>query len=112
MPRLGGSRRLPARSGKSSPADGQHEEQADLTGGVRLSQESADGGRTELRTNALELYPSRELARGDQPVIIERSIGGIASAAGFEADLKSGRIKLFSEADRRVSIVVLPNEFQ
>ena len=93
-------------------ADGQQEERADLRGGVRLSQESADGRRTELRTNALELYPSRELARGDQPVMIERSIGGLVRAAGFEADLKSGRIKLFSEANRRVSIVVLPNEFQ
>ena len=87
------------------------EERADLAGDVVLSQVAADGTRTELRTPALRLYPSRELIRGSQPVMIERGSGNRTTAAGFEADLSSGRIRLFSDADRRVSIVVQPTEF-
>ena len=90
---------------------GSEEERADLVGDVVLSQVAADGARTELRTSALRLYPSRELIRGSQPVTIERGSGNRTTAAGFEADLASGRIRLFSDADRRVAIVVQPTEF-
>ena len=90
---------------------GNEEERADLVGDVVLSQIDADGTRTELRTSALRLYPSRELIRGNQPVMIERGSGNRTTAAGFEADLASGRIRLLSDADRRVAIVVQPTEF-
>lgn len=90
---------------------GNEEERADLVGDVVLSQIGADGTRTELRTSALHLFPSRELIRGNQPVMIERGSGNRTTAAGFEADLASGRIRLFSDADRRVAIVVQPTEF-
>ncbi len=87
-------------------AGGGSEEEATLDGGVVLSQ-TRDGGRLVLRTASVVVYPERDIARGEHGVMIEREVGGRASAAGFEADLASGRIQLFSNAEERVSIVVL-----
>ena len=92
--------------------DGATEEHADLEGDVKLSQDAADGMQLALRTQALTLYPAREIVRGDQPVMIERGVGSRTVAAGFEADLATSRIQLFSDADRRVHIVLQPTEFQ
>ena len=92
--------------------DGATEERADLEGDVVLSQDAADGMQLALRTQALTLYPVREVVRGDQPVMIERGVGSRTVAAGFEADLATSRIQLFSDADRRVHIVLQPTEFQ
>ena len=92
--------------------DGATEERAVLEGDVVLSQEAADGTRLVVRTQALTLYPSREIVRGDQPVMIERGVGSRTDAAGFEADLATSRIQLFSDADRRVYIVLQPTEFE
>lgn len=90
---------------------GGSEERADLEGDVVLSQDAADGTQLALRTQALTLYPEREIVHGDQPVMIERGIGSRTVAAGFEADLATSRIQLFSDADRRVHIVLQPTEF-
>ena len=92
--------------------DGATEERADLEGDVVLSQDAADAPQLALRTQALTLYPVREIVRGDQPVMIERGVGSRTVAAGFEADLATSRIQLFSDADRRVHIVLQPTEFQ
>ncbi|MCY3812611.1 MAG: LPS export ABC transporter periplasmic protein LptC [Gammaproteobacteria bacterium] len=91
---------------------GATEERADLAGDVVLSQHAAEGTRLALHTQALTLYPAREIVRGDQPVMIERGVGSRTVAAGFEADLATSRIQLFSDADRRVHIVLQPTEFQ
>lgn len=91
---------------------GAMEERADLEGDVVLSQHAADGTQLALYTQALTLYPMREIVRGDQPVMIERGVGSRTVAAGFEADLATSRIQLFSNADRRVHIVLQPTEFQ
>ena len=91
---------------------GATEERADLEGNVVLSQDAADGTQLALRTQALSLYPEREIVRGDQPVMIERGVGSRTVAAGFEADLATSRLQLFSDADRRVHIVLQPTEFQ
>lgn len=92
--------------------DGATEERADLEGDVVLSQHAADAPHVTLRTQALTLYPAREVVRGDQPVMIERGVGNRTVAAGFEADLATSRIQLFSDADRRVHIVLQPTESQ
>ena len=91
--------------------DGTTEERADLEGDVVLSQVAADGTPLVLNTQALTLYPSRQTVRGDQTVMIERGVGSRTVAAGFEADLASSRIHLFSDADRRVNIVLQPTDF-
>lgn len=92
--------------------DGATEERADLEGDVVLSKHAADGTRLALHTQALTLYPSREVVRGDQPVMIERGVGSRTTAAGFEADLATSRFDLFSDAGRRVHIVLQPTQFQ
>ena len=106
--------RIAAASGeiRNVPAPGgATEERADLEGDVVLSQHTAEG-QLALRTQALTLYPDREIVHGDQPVMIERGVGSRTVAAGFEADLATSRIQLFSDADRRVHIVLQPTEFQ
>ena len=95
----------------TAPGGGATEERAELEGNVVLSQDAADGTRLVLRTQAVTLYPSREVIRGDQPVMIERDGGSRTAAAGFEADLATSRIQLFSDDDRRVHVVLQPTEF-
>jgi len=90
---------------------GAAEERADLEGNVVLSQDAADGTGLLLRTQALTLYPSRDVALGDQPVTIERGGGSRTVAAGFEADLATSRIQFFSDGDHRVHVVLQPTEF-
>lgn len=87
-------------------ANGGSEEEAALDGGVVLSQTRAGGDHIALRTQSMVVYPERDIARGEQAVMIEREVGGRATAAGFEADLASGRIELHSSAEDRVSIIV------
>lgn len=107
--------RIEAASGQIrnvTASGGATEERADLEGDVVLSQYAADGTQLTLSTEALTLYPSREIVRGDQPVMIERGVGSRTVAAGFEADLATSHIQLFSDADRRVHIVLEPTEFR
>lgn len=94
-----------AGGGMEGRAEG--EERAVLRGSVHLSRGEGAPGRDamELRTPALTLYPARDLAAGDQGVAIKRRSGGRAEASGFEIDLASGRIKLFSSPARRVAIL-------
>jgi LPS export ABC transporter protein LptC len=85
--------------------EGGSEEEAQLDGGVVLSQ-TRRGARIALTAPSMVVYPERDIARGARGVMIEREIGGRATAAGFEADLASGRIELHSNAEERVSIIV------
>ena len=84
---------------------------ADLAGGVMLSR-AAGADAVRLTTEALTLYPARELVRGHQPAVIERGRGGEMRAGRFEVDLTSGRIHMHASADRPVTIVVHPAEFR
>lgn len=80
------------------------EQQLDLHGEVVLRQEQG-GAFTEVRTSLLTLYPQRQFAQTDQPVTIASETGR-ASAAGLQADLQSGEMKLLSSPSQRVAIVV------
>ena len=82
------------------------EEEFTLRGAVRLRQDR-DDGFTEVSTEQLVLYPSRQFARADQPVMIATPASS-ATAASLDADLRSGRMRLFSSTHQRVSIVVEP----
>lgn len=80
-----------------------------LLGDVHLRQDRGAGGFTEVRTAALVVYPARQFAKSEQPVMIVTEAGN-ASAASLEADLRSGRMKLVSSTSQRVSIVVQPDQ--
>ena len=86
--------------------EGDTEEEFTLRGAVRLRQDRADGF-TEVSTEQLVLYPSRQFARADQPVMIATPARS-ATAASLKADLRSGRMTLFSSTHQRVAIVVEP----
>lgn len=95
---------------QAPPASGS-EERVELRGDVRLVQSGGDGDgqgdAREVRTEALNVYPARQRASTDRPVVLLAAVGR-ASAAGLEADLASGQMTLRSAAGQRVSIVVDP----
>lgn len=94
-----------ATSGELRTAPTGGEEQLNLRGEVVLRQQRGSDGFTEVRTSLLTLYPERQFAQTDQPVTIA-SEAGRASAAGLQANLQSGEMKLLSSASQRVAIVV------
>ena len=87
--------------------EGLTEEEITLRGAVRLRQDRADGF-TEVNTDKLVFYPARQFARADAPVMIATPASS-ATAAGFNADLRSRRMTLFSSTHQRVAIVVEPS---
>ena len=80
------------------------EEEVVFRGTVTLRQDRHDGF-TEVTTEELVLYPQRQFARVDEPVMIATPAHR-ATAGGLEADLQSGRMALFSSTQQRVAIVV------
>ena len=104
--------RMASRTGEvrtvSSPS-GQNEEHLELHGDVSLTQDRGDGAFTSIRTEKLTMFPGRQQARSEQTAMIETETVS-ARVAGFEADLASGRLALFSSTDQRVAIVVQPHQ--
>ena len=92
-----------AARGHAASVPGQ-EERLRLVGNVALSQQRGDGGFTRLATDALTLLPERRLAETDHPVIIVTENSRM-SAAGFTADLTSGRMRLLSSTEEQVRVV-------
>ena len=94
--------RARADRGEATNAPGQ-EERLRLAGNVELDQERA-GGFTRVRTAALTLLPESRLAKTEQPVTILTESSRM-SASGLEADLASGRMRLFSSKEEQVRVV-------
>ena len=92
-----------------STGSGESEEQVKLTGEVELTQNREDDRYTRVHAQSLILIPSREYVHSNRPVMIETE-AILARAASFEADLATGRMKLHSSTDQRVSIVVEPDK--
>ena len=92
--------RLTAASGEMRSG----EEEVVFRGAVLLRQDRGDGF-TAVTTEELVLYPQRQFARVDEPVMIATPARR-ATAAGLEADLQSGRMTLLSSTHQRVAIVV------
>ena len=64
-------------------------------------------GFFRLQTSLLRVYPERQYARTERPVIIETASGRMTAAA-FEGELERGWLKLKATPSQRVQIVVLP----
>ena len=92
----------------SGPA-GIDEQRLALRGDVSLMQDRGGGAFTRIRTEALTVFPDRRRAGSEQAARIETDTVS-ARAGGFEVDLASGRLALFSSTGQRVSIVVEPNQ--
>lgn len=93
----------------ASGPSGEVEERLALHGDVSLAQDRGGGAFTRIRTETLTMFPGRRQAISEQTAMIETETVS-ARVAGFEVDLASGRLALFSSADQRVSIVVLPHQ--
>ena len=88
---------------------GMDEERVVLRGDVSLRQDRADGAFIRIHTETLTMFPGRRQANSEQTAMIETDTVS-ARVAGFEVDLASGRLALFSSTDQRVSIVVQPDQ--
>ena len=88
---------------------GMDEERVALRGDVSLRQDRGGGAFIRIRTETLTMFPGRRQAHSEQAAMIETDTVS-ARAAGFEVDLASGRLALFSSTDQRVSIVVQPHQ--
>ena len=95
--------RARADRGEAANVPGQ-EERLRLAGNVELDQERTGGAFTRVRTAALTLLPESRLAKTDQPVTILTESSRM-SASGLEADLASGRMRLFSSKEEQVRVV-------
>lgn len=83
------------------------EEELLLRENVALSRDLADGRFVTLKTAVLRVYPERQVAGTDRPVIIETAAGR-TTAAGFEGDLERGWMRLVSTPSQRIHVVALP----
>ena len=94
---------------RQRPTDGgAREEHLRLSDDVALTRRYDDGRRFALTTAALDVYPARQYAATDQAVMIETS-GSKTTAAGFEADMERGWMKLLSAPGRQVHGVIEPD---
>ena len=89
-------------------ADGTEEEHLRLSDNVEFTRHYDDGRQFALTTAALDVYPQRQYAATDQAVMIETS-GSKTTAAGFEADMERGWMKLLSVPGQQVHGVVEPD---
>lgn len=96
--------RLEADAGEIRMMPGMAEELV-LRGDVQLLQRHDDGRFTELRTTAVTYHPGRELVQTDQPVMIVTE-STRSEAAGFNLEVRSGRLQLLSSPNKRVTAVV------
>ena len=86
---------------------GAPEDELLLRGNVVLRRDLGGGATIVLTTALLYLYPERQYARTDQPVMIEAPARR-STAAGFEGDLERGWMRLSSAPGQRVHIVAAP----
>lgn len=78
---------------------------------VTLSNRSSPRTELVLHTDTLYVYPHRQFAETDQPVMIDSTVGR-TKAAGFSGDLKTGRLNLLSSPKQRVHTIVLPDQIK
>ena len=78
---------------------------------VRLKHTPSTGPAMTLRTESLYVYPHRQFAETDQPVMIDSTVGR-TKAAGFEGDLNTGLLTMSSSVEQRVHTIVLPSQIK
>lgn len=101
-----------ANEGIVHDAQGEHGTTAELIvlrEDVHLQQQDPD--RIEITCPSLNIYPERQFAETDQPVIIDTNAGR-SYAVGLSGDLNTGLFKLSSIESQRVHTVVLPDQFK
>ncbi len=90
-------------------ADGKTDEIIFLRDDVHLIQREPN--RIEITCSSLHVYPSRQFAETDQPVIIDTN-SGRTFAVGMSGDLNASLLKLSSSTSERVHTIVMPGQFK
>jgi lipopolysaccharide export system protein LptC len=93
----------------ADPAEKTAGETIFLRDDVHLVQQEPN--RIEITTPSLHVYPARQFAETDQPVMIETA-SGRTSAVGMSGDLNTSLLKLSSSTSERVHTVVQPAQFK
>jgi len=73
--------------------------------------EQREPNRIEITSQMLYVYPDRQYAETDQPVMIDTTAGR-SYAVGLSGDLNTGLFKLSSIESQRVHTIVLPGQFK
>ena len=92
-------------------SSGSKEEVVYLREAVELEQTHPVNGHITLRADTFYIYPDRQYAETDQDVMIDTEVGR-TRAAGLQADLETGMLKLSSTGNQRVHTIVLPEQFK
>ncbi len=87
------------------------EEVVFLRKNVKLQQRDPDGDYVSLSAPSLYLYPGREYAETEHDVIIYSRIGRTL-AVGLQGDLRGGLLRLFSQEEKPVHTILLPDQFK
>jgi lipopolysaccharide export system protein LptC len=95
----------------TSDTSGSVEEIVVLEEEVVVRRERPVGDFVELSTSRLDLFPGREYASTDRPVIID-SDSGRTTATGLRAELDTGRLLLGPSASDRVRTTLFPDRLQ
>src|SRR5262245_9771031 len=101
-----------ANEGFVHDTQGEHGETAELIvlrDDVHLTQHEPDP--IEITGPSMNIFPERQFAETDQPVMIQTAAGR-SYAAGMSGDLNTGLFKLKSIESQRVHTVVLPEQFR
>ena len=91
--------------------NGSTEEVVFLREDVELIQTRSDQGVITISSDSFYIYPDRQYAETDQDVMIDTAVGR-TKAAGLNADLVTGLLKLSSNSNQRVHTIVLPEQFK
>jgi lipopolysaccharide export system protein LptC len=73
--------------------------------------EQREPNKIEITSPSLNVYPDRQFAETDQPVMIDTTAGR-SYAVGLSGDLNTGLFKLSSIESQRVHTIVLPGQFK
>jgi LPS export ABC transporter protein LptC len=95
---------------RASTSSGE-EEVVFLRKDVKLQQLGKDGNYVSLSAPSLYLYPGREYAETEHDVIIDSRIGRTL-AVGLQGDLRGGLLRLFSQGQKPVHTILLPDQFK
>ena len=89
--------------------DGKRDEIILLRDDVHLEQREPN--RIAISSPDLYVYPDRQFAETNQPVIIDTT-SGRTHAVGMSGDLNTSLLKLSSSASERVHTIVMPGQFK
>ncbi|XOV84287.1 MAG: LPS export ABC transporter periplasmic protein LptC [bacterium] len=96
---------------RGAQQDEQNDEVVYLREQVVLEQNNPARGLITMRSETLYFYPARQYAETDQSVMIDTQVGR-TRAAGMQAFLDTGLLKLMSNETQRVHTIVLPEQFK